>query len=317
MLFSMKFTAKVLLCRNNLRSRSQVSGVSSQEKLRPNTSDPTPDFMKPNENPPLAGTRILVGRARHQAGSLSASLRSLGASVIEIPFIEIRRPQSYEPLDSALKNIHNYDWLILTSVNGVAAMWERVRKLRVTRRMLKHLQIAAIGPATKKAIVKHGLKVTMVPDEYVAEAVVKKLRDKVDGKRVVLMRAKVARDVIPEELRAAGAHVDVVEAYETVAPEKSRARLHTLMKNAARCPHVVTFTSSSTAKNFAELLGNGKAGPPSASWLKDVQFASIGPVTSATLGELQMPAAIEAREFTMGGLIRAIVLARYSENVKH
>jgi uroporphyrinogen-III synthase len=278
--------------------------------------------MKPNEKHPLAGTRILVGRARHQAGSLSASLRSLGASVIEVPFIEIRKPQSYQALDGALKNIKNnvknnniknYDWLILTSVNGVEAMWERVRKLRITRRHLKHLQIAAIGPATKKAIVKHGLKVKMVPEEYVAESVVKGLRDKVNGKRVVLIRAKVARDVIPEELRAAGAQVDVVEAYETVVPEKSRARLRALMKSAARRPHLVTFTSSSIAKNFAELLGNFKAGSPSPDWLKHVQMASIGPVTSATLRELQLPVAIEAREFTMGGLIRAIVLARYAE----
>lgn len=269
--------------------------------------------MKPNEKRPLAGTRILVGRARHQAGSLSASLRSLGASVIEIPFIEIRQPQSYQPLDDALKNIRGYDWLILTSANGVEAMWERVRKLRIPRRNLTHLQIAAIGPATKKAIVKHGLKVKMVPEEYVAESVVKGLCDKVNGTRVVLIRAKVARDVIPEQLRAAGAQVDVVEAYETVVPEKSRARLRALMKNATRRPHIVTFTSSSSAKNFAELLGKVKAGSLSIGLLKNVQFASIGPVTSATLRELQMPAAIEAREFTMGGLIRAIVLARYAE----
>src|SRR5260370_19493686 len=269
--------------------------------------------MKPNENHPLAGTRILVGRARHQAGSLSSSLRCLGASVIEIPCIEIRKGQSYQPLDEALKNIGNYDWLIFTSANGVEAMWERFRKLRLKRRNLKHLQIAAIGPATKKAIVRHGLKVKMVPEEYVAESVVKGLRDKVNGKRVVLIRAKVARDVIPEELRAAGARVDVVEAYETVVPEKSRARLRALMKNGGRCPHIVTFTSSSTAKNFAELLGNLKAGSLSAGRLKHVQFASIGPVTSATLRELQMPVAIEAREFTMGGLIRAIVLSPHAE----
>jgi uroporphyrinogen-III synthase len=267
--------------------------------------------MKPNQNHPLAGTRILVGRARHQAGSLSCSLRSLGASVIEIPFIEIRKPQSYQPLDEALKNIGNYDWLIFTSANGVEAMWERFRKLRLTRRNLKQIQIAAIGPATKKAIVRHGLKVKMVPEEYVAESVVKGLRDKVSGKRVVLIRAKVARDVIPEELRSAGAEVDVIEAYETVVPEKSRARLRALMKNASRRPHIVTFTSSSTARNFAELLGNSKA--RSAGLFKHVQFASIGPVTSATLRELQMPVAIEAREFTMGGLLRAIVLARYAE----
>ena len=274
--------------------------------------------MKATENHPLAGTRILVGRARHQAGSLSTGLRSLGASVIAIPFIEIRRPQSYQPLDGALKNIRNYDWLILTSANGVEAMLERIRKLRITRRTLKHLQIAAIGPATKKAIVKHGLKVKMVPEEYVAESVVKGLRDKVNGKRVMLIRAKVARDVIPEELRAAGAQVAVIEAYETVVPEKSRARLRALMKNAARRPHIVTFTSSSTARNFAELLGNSKSGNSkaesfNAGLLKRVQFASIGPVTSATLRELQMPVTMEAREFTMGGLIRAIVLARYAE----
>src|SRR6202163_2006132 len=269
--------------------------------------------MKPNENHPLAGTRILVERARHQAGSLSASLRSLGASVIEIPFIEIRKPQSYQPLDDALRNIQTYDWLVLTSANGVEAMWERFRKLRLTRRNLKHLQIAAIGPATKKAIVKHGLTVKMVPEEYVADSVVKGLRDKVNGKRVVLIRAKVARDVIPEELRSAGAQVDVVEAYETVAPEKSRARLRALMRNASRRPHIVTFTSSSTAKNFAELLGKSQADSLSRVSLNHVQFASIGPVTSATLRELDMPVAIEAREFTMGGLLRAIVLARYAE----
>lgn len=264
-------------------------------------------MRKPNEKYPLAGTRILVGRARHQAGSLSTSLRGLGAAVVEIPFIEIQKPKSYQPLDDALKNIKSYDWLILTSANGVEAMWQRVRRLRITRRGLKHLQIAAIGPATKAAIVKHGLKVKMVPEEYVAESVVKGLRDKIKGKCVVLIRAKVARDVIPEELRKAGAEVDVVEAYETVVPEKSRTRLRALMKSNRR-PHIVTFTSSSTAKNFAELLGDSRDG-----LLNGVKFASIGPVTSATLRELQMPVAIEAREFTMGGLIRAIVLARYAQ----
>lgn len=263
--------------------------------------------MRPSAKYPLAGTRILVGRARHQAGSLSTSLRGLGASVIEIPFIEIRKPVSYHALDEALRNLKTYDWLILTSVNGVQAMWNRMRTLRLPRAALKRLQIAAIGPATKKAIVKHGLKVKMVPEEYVAESVVKGLRDKVNGKRVLLVRAKVARDVIPEELRAAGAQVDVIEAYETVVPEKSRQRLQSLMKNPRRRPHVVTFTSSSTAKNFSELLGDGPAS------VKDVQLASIGPVTSATLRELRLPPAIEAREFTMGGLIRAIVLARYAQ----
>jgi uroporphyrinogen-III synthase len=263
--------------------------------------------MKPNEVRPLAGTRILVGRARHQASRLSEGLRSLGASVIEVPFIEIRKPQSFEPMDNALKNLKSYDWLILTSVNGVKALSERRKKFRLTRRHFKHLQIAAIGPATKAALVKSGLKVKMVPEEYVAESVVKGLRDQVGGKRILLVRAKVARDVIPEALSEAGAHVDVVEAYETVVPKKSAERLKTVMKIANRRPHIVTFTSSSTARNFAELLGVARARS-----LKKVQCASIGPVTSATLRELGLSPAIEAREFTMAGLIRAIVIARYA-----
>jgi uroporphyrinogen-III synthase len=263
-------------------------------------------MRKPNEVHPLAGTRILVGRARHQANGLSAGLRSLGANVIEIPFIEIRKPQSFLALDDALRNLKRYDWLILTSVNGVEAMWERRKKFRLTRRHFRHLEIAAIGPATKAALLRKKLKVKMVPEEYVAESVVRGLRDEVRGKRVLLVRARVARDVIPEELRTAGAEVDVVEAYETVVPKKSGQRLRALM-NSTRRPHLVTFTSSSTARNFAELLG-----PAQTRLLKDVQTASIGPVTSATLRELELPVAIEAREFTMGGLIRAIVLARYA-----
>jgi uroporphyrinogen-III synthase len=261
----------------------------------------------PNEKHPLAGTRILVGRARHQASALSAGLRSLGASVVEIPFIEIRKPRSFRPLDNALKDLKTYDWLILTSANGVEALWQRRRELRLTRRHFAYLQIAAIGPATKRALVKNGLKVNMVPEEYVAESVVQGLREKIAGKRVLLVRAKVARDVIPEELRAAGAHVDVVEAYETVVPKQSRAKLRSLMKSDQR-PHLVAFTSSSTVRNFVELVGKERTGA-----LHDVQFASIGPVTSSTLREAGLPVAIEAREFTIAGLIRAIVLARYAE----
>jgi len=269
-------------------------------------------MRKPDENHPLRGTRILVGRARHQAGGLSSSLRGLGASVMEIPFIEIREPESFAPLDQALKALDAFDWLILTSANGVEALWKRLRKLRIARRKLSRLQIAAIGPATKRAIVKHGLKVQMMPEEYVAESVVKGLRDKVKDKRVLLVRAKVARDVIPGSLRQLGAEVEVVEAYETVAPVKSKARLRSLVKDSKRRPHVVTFTSSSSARNFADLVGRSGLAA-----LKGVQFASIGPVTSATLAELKLPVDIEAREFTMGGLIRAIVLARYAESADH
>jgi uroporphyrinogen-III synthase len=249
---------------------------------------------------PLSRFRVLVGRARHQASALSSELRKLGATVIEIPFIEIRKPRSFKPLESALANLATYDWLILTSVNGVEAMWERLAKLHLTKAAFKHLRIAAIGPATKKAIERTGMKVDVVPKEYVAESVVRSLRRRVQGKRVLLVRAKVARDVIPRELRKAGAHVDVVEAYETVAPKPSRTRLRALLRNPRRRPHVVTFTSSSTVRNFVALLGSSKRS------IQDVRLASIGPVTSSTLRELGLRADIEAKEFTIPGLVAAI-----------
>ena len=315
-------------------------------------------------NRPLQGIRVLVGRARHQAGALSAELRKRGAEVLEIPFIEIRKPRSFRPLDSALKNLNNYDWLILTSVNGVEAMWARIEKAmrrstttesnwpksirpeptwpkstwpesiwpestwesgplepalskrsaskgprssgkssRALAPGSRGLRIAAIGPATKKAIEQRGVKVDVMPKEYVAESVVRSLKGKVKGKRVLLVRAKVARDVIPRELRKAGAHVEVVEAYETVVPQSSRRRLQAALKNPNKRPDVVTFTSSSTVKNFVELLGTRHR----SRLLDGVQTASIGPVTSATLRELGLPVDIAATEFTIPGLVTAIV----------
>jgi uroporphyrinogen-III synthase len=258
---------------------------------------------------PLAGIRVLVGRARHQAGSLSKELRKLGAEVLEIPFIEIRRPRSFRPLDRALNSLSGYDWLILTSVNGAEAMWERMGELRIAKKSLKHLRIAAIGPATKKAIEKRGVRVEVVPEEYIAESVVKSLRRQVEGKRVLLVRAKVARDVIPTELRKAGAHVDVVEAYETVVPQSSRTRLRGALKSARRRPDVVTFTSSSTAKNFVELLGALGASRRRPKSLEGIVLASIGPVTSSTLRELHLGVDVEAEQYTIPGLIAAIVTA--------
>jgi uroporphyrinogen-III synthase len=259
------------------------------------------------ESNSLAGVRVLVGRARHQAGALSAELRKLGATVIEIPFIEIHKPRSFEPLDSALKNLESYDWLILTSVNGVEAMWDRLEKRRLPKTGFNALRIAAIGPATQKAIEQRGAQVDVVPKEYVAESVVRSLKNKVQGKRVLLVRAKIARDVIPHELRKAGAQVDVVEAYETVVPRDSRARLRAALKNPAKRPHVVTFTSSSTVRNFVELLGPVYRSKGRHKVLADIRMASIGPVTSATLRELGLPVDISATEFTIPGLVKAIM----------
>jgi uroporphyrinogen-III synthase len=309
--------------------------------------------MQTKNNLPLAGVRVLVGRARHQAGALSAELRKLGATVLEIPFIEIRKPRSFKPLDSALRNLDSYDWLVLTSVNGVEAMWKRLEKLKLDFGRFREghdpsaslrasftraansskeipalaaegLRIAAIGPATKKAIEQRGIKVNVMPKEYVAESVVRSLRMRVKGKRVLLVRAKVARDVIPNELRKAGAQVDVVEAYETVVPRSSRVRLRSALANPRQRPHVVTFTSSSTVRNFVALLGSREAAgkilplrgrvarahtsdaPPNSQRIK---LASIGPVTSSTLRESGLPVDIKAKEFTIPGLVEAIVLA--------
>jgi uroporphyrinogen-III synthase len=244
---------------------------------------------------------VLVGRARHQAGALSRELRERGATVLEIPFIEIRKPRSFKPLDAALKNLDRYDWLILTSANGVEAMWDRLVKLRVKSTGRAHLRVAAIGPATRKAIEQRGARVDVVPKEYVAESVVRSLRNRVKGKRVLLVRAKVARDVIPQQLRRAGAHVEVVEAYETAIPQASRIRLRATLKNPKQSPHVITFTSSSTVRNFVALAGKRRAS------FGNIQFASIGPVTSSTLREFGLGVDIEAREFTIPGLVAAIM----------
>lgn len=259
--------------------------------------------MTSQANKPLSGRRILVGRARHQSDELSSELRALGAKVTQIPFIEIRKPRSYKPIDKAIENIAAYDWLILTSVNGVEALWDRIRKLRLTRRKLEHIKVAAIGPATRKVIEAHGLKVSVVPKEYVAESVVESLRKKVNGKRILLARASVARDVIPRELRHLGARVDVVDSYRTVIPKSSRARLRSLLKDPNRRPDLVLFTSSSTVRNFLQLAGKQSLG--------GIQFASIGPVTSNTLRERGLAVHMEARKYNIPGLIKAIVQFRH------
>jgi uroporphyrinogen-III synthase len=172
------------------------------------------------------------------------------------------------------------------------------------------LKIAAIGPATKDAIQQHRLKVNVIPKEYLAEAVVASLRQKVKGKRVLLARAKVARDVIPRELRKLGAQVDVAEAYETVVPVVSRKRLHAALISAKNRPHLITFTSSSTVKNFVAMLGKGRGRgrPRLPRQLKGVLLASIGPVTSSTLRGLGLRVDIEAGKYNIPGLIKAIVV---------
>lgn len=252
---------------------------------------------------PLAGCRVLITRARRQAGALASLLRRKGARVTHIPAIEVRAPRSYAALDRALKNIARYDWLIFTSVNGVEAMWKRMAKRKVRVAALRRLKVAAIGPATKAEVERRGLAVEVMPHEYIAESVVWALRRKVRGKRVLLVRARVARDVIPRELRRAGARVDVVEAYQTELPKGSAVRLKAVLSSGRGRPDYITFTSSSTAQNLVALLG-GRA-----EQLRGVRLASIGPVTSATLRKLGLKPAVEAREYTIPGLVAALVRA--------
>jgi uroporphyrinogen-III synthase len=263
--------------------------------------------MNENENSgvaPLEGWRILVSRARQQAGALSVGLRALGAEVYEIPFIEIRPPRSFKSLDESLKLVGEYEWLILTSANGVRAMFDRMALLNLPKRTLAHLNIAAIGPATRAAIEQEGLKVAVTPKEYVAESIVETLSDKVRGKRVLLCRAKVARDVIPRELRHMGAFLDVAEAYETVIPQSSRVELRAALRDPQRRPHLITFTSSSTVNSYVALLGirSGRS-----RLVEGVLNASIGPVTSDTLRQCELSVDVQAAQYTIPGLIEAIV----------
>ncbi len=251
---------------------------------------------------PLRGKRVLITRAEKQAAKLSGLLREHGAEVIEVPVIEIREPDSYAALDQALHKILSYDWLVLTSVNGVEALFARLAAVGFDETALQHLKIAAIGPATEQAIADRGLVVDLVPEKYVAEEVVRLLRKHVKAQRVLLVRAKVARDVIPNELTAAGAKVDVVEAYETIVPEEAKAKLLAAFADERTMPEIITFSSSSTVRNFLALI----LGTDIPKKLQGVQFASIGPVTSGTLREYALPVHIEAEDYTMEGLVEAI-----------
>jgi uroporphyrinogen-III synthase len=253
---------------------------------------------------PLAGRTILVTRARHQAGQLSEKLRALGAAVVEIPAIEIAPPESYADLDEALRNLSQYQWLIVTSANGVEALRGRMVELEVGVGDLSHVQIAAVGSATEWALVELGMTVAVTPQEYVAESLVEGLGDHVDGKHVLLARAAVARDVIPDSLRARGATVDVVEAYRTVIPAESVTAIRTLFGLSGRAPDAATFTSSSTVTNFLNLVREAGVARP-----ESMRAVSIGPITSRTLGECGWEPAAEADPHDLAGLVEAVVRA--------
>lgn len=253
---------------------------------------------------PLAGRTIVVTRARHQAGQLSEKLRELGAEVVEIPAIEIVPPESYADLDRALGNLSQYQWLIVTSANGVRALGGRMQALEIGIEALGQLKIAAVGSATARALEVLGLNLAVMPAEYVAESLVEALEDRVRGERVLLVRAVVARDVIPDALRARGATVDVVDAYRTVIPKKSVAVVRTMFGPGGRGADAATFTSSSTVTNFLNLLRAAAAEVPRA-----MRAVSIGPITSGTLRENGWEPATEADPHDLDGLVAAVLQA--------
>ncbi len=249
---------------------------------------------------PLAGRRILITRARHQAGRLAEALEAQGAEVLRLPTIEIVPPETYAHVDEVLEVICGFDWLIVTSANGAAALADRMQVLGIPPRRLKHLQIAAIGPATAVALDHIGLKVSAMPDEYVAEAVVAMLKEKVSGRRVLLARAAVARDVIPEQLRQCGADIHVVEVYRTVIPADSIEQVRELFAAGKPLPDAVTFTSSSTVNNFFALLAAAKIELP-----KGLRAVSIGPVTTRTLRQHHWEPARQAIQYDIPGVVDA------------
>ena len=253
---------------------------------------------------PLQGRTVVVTRPRRRADALSSSLRELGARVLEYPTIAIEPPKDARPLRRALRSLPAYDWVVFTSVNGV---------LRVVSELasaggdppgaLAGARVAAIGPATADALRDAGISVDVVPGEYRAEALVTAIRAAGDlsGRRVLLARAAEARAVLPERLRAGGAEVDEVAAYRTVRGRPEVEDLPARMRRGE--VDWLTFTASSTVRNFVEMAGR-EAG--------DARVAAIGPITAGTARELGLPVHAVAEEYTVPGLVRALVDAERS-----
>lgn len=257
------------------------------------------------ERRPLFGRRIVVTRSRTQASDLVRGLAAAGAETLEVPTIEIAPPASFEALDAALDNLAAYQWVVFTSANGVDAFFERLAaRPRGPRdaRALGAARVGAIGPATAARLERFGVTADVVPDEYVAERTFDALVEAglAAGERVLIPRAAEAREALPRLLRAHGAQVDVAAAYETRPPADSGAQP---VREALESGQVdaVTFTSSSTARNFLSLLG-----PDAARLLEGVDLFSIGPITTQTLSQHGFDCVLQAADYTIPGLIARI-----------
>ena len=257
---------------------------------------------------PLKHKRILITRTRHQASDLAAQLEALGATPILIPAIEIIPPETYAPLDTALAQLEDYDWLLFTSANAVEVFHQRRNPPSQTSpenpseaAFANKPRIAVIGPATARAVQGIGLTVDLIPPQYLAESLAEALTPHAPNARLLLSRAAQARDILPEVLTAAGATVTVAEAYRNQFPPDSIPALQALFATPDTYPDAITFTSASTARNLIALLEAASLTLP-----PTIILASIGPITSQTLRDLGHPPHIEAPEATIAALVQTL-----------
>ena len=253
------------------------------------------------ETKPLFGRRVLVTRALEQAGAFAGALEKDGAEVVAFPTIKTIGPPNWAPLDAAIKNLSGYDWAIFTSVNGVKYFFGRLEKLGLDARELKGVKICAVGPMTAKAIEEMRLRVDLTPGEYVAEGLLSSLgRRGIKGKRFLLPRALKAREVLPDEIRALGGHIDVAPAYRTVKPAKAAAELKRMFEE--KEIDAVTFTSSSTVTNFVSTFKKTEI----KKLLEGVTIACIGPVTANTAKECGLSVDVMPGKYTIPALCAAM-----------
>jgi len=254
------------------------------------------------ERRPLFGRRVVVTRARAQAGELSAELERLGAEVHEFPTIEISPPEDYGPLDAAIRDLDSFGLIVFTSANGVDAFLNRLRHHGLDLRAVpRDAKVAAIGPATAERIERAGLRVDVVPEEYRAESLIGALDvSTLAGESVLIPRAKVAREILPEKLREAGAEVVVPPAYESVPLSEGKEKVSVRLRSGEI--DCVTFTASSTVENFVGAFGVDEA----ARLLDDTRVACIGPITAETARKRGLRVDAEADEYTISGLVEAV-----------
>ncbi len=248
----------------------------------------------------LSGRRIVITRSRAQAGNLRALLEAQGAEVIEFPSIRVAPLDDYAVVDRAIAHLGEYRWLVFTSQNGVAAFVDRLRVCGRDPAELGRMRLAAIGPATSRALETFGHRPAVAPRRFVAEALVEAMSgEDLRGVRVLLPRALDARAVLPDGLRALGAVVDVVPVYR-IETERGQSP-HALSRLLAGTVDCVTFTSSSTVRNFVEVLG-----PEASRILGGATVACIGPVTAATAREHGLSVGVVADVYTIPGLVDAL-----------